>query len=136
MSSSIIYQIGEAWVRVWEELNGIQARQLTSDWPFVEDLTVSMDESVETTKQIGSDHDKDEITGHSGVLTIGSWQDENAFTLASSNAIQYWIEIYMEDSGGAGNTTITLKHCRPSRRNISGGDLNTVGREWKIGAIS
>jgi hypothetical protein len=131
---SLVFSHDDVWVRVYESLQtGVKSKSVTTDWAFTQNVTLNSDNQVATTKQMGANQDKDEVLGTSLVLRLKGLEDGNVFDLANSKTIKYIIELYYDDEVAQQTLTYTLYDCTPRKADLTDGDLNAVGREWKVG---
>lgn len=134
---SVVFSYDDVWIKVWESLQPEEKSKVaTSDWAFVQNVTVSEQQNTSNNKQIGNTHDRNEVLGASAHLKVSSYDDGTMVDIANNSAMKYLVEVEYYDEEANETKAYTLYECTPVSRNLGTGDINTLDREWEIGRIA
>jgi len=132
---NIVFNADDAFVKVYESLQqGARSREITTDWTYVQGISLTSSNRVKTTPQIGLGYDQDEIVGDDLKLSIDLFDTGVDFERANSSTIKYLIDVQYYDEVEQQTITYTLKECTPVSAGLTNAGPNKVSREWKPGS--
>lgn len=132
---SLVFSADDAYVKVYESLQpGTRSREITTDWTYVQGISLTSGNRIKTSPQIGLGYDQDEIVGDDLKLSIDLFDTGVDFERANSSTIKYLFDIYYYDEVEQQTATYTLKECTPVSAGLTNAGLNKVSREWKPGS--